>query len=139
MKKKILLSVLVLLIAFCAIACGKRVPKEGLWKDATYTTDKEFGKGAKTLYFEVKAENQSVTFTIHSDKETVGEALVDNKLVAGEQSAFGLYVKVVNGMTADWDVDQSYWAFYKDGAFSLTGVDTTKFADGDHYEFVYSK
>ena len=34
------------------------------------------------------------------------------------------------------DGEQAYWALYKDGAYSMTGVDTTPIADGEHYELV---
>ena len=87
----------------------------------------------------MKAEEQSVTFTIKTDKEILGDALLEHDLIAGEEGDYGLYVKVVNGMTADYDVDQSYWAFYKDGEYMMTGVDGTEIADGEHYELVYTK
>ena len=44
-----------------------------------------------------------------------------------------------SGITADYDVDQSYWGFYKGGEYMMTGVDSTVIADGDAYELVYSK
>ena len=50
------------------------------------------------------------------------------------QSEYGLYIKVVNGITADYDVDQSYWGFSKGGEYMMTGVDGTPFADGEVYE-----
>lgn len=67
------------------------------------------------------------------------DALLEHSLVAGDESEYGLYVKVVNGMTADFDVDQAYWAFYKDGEMMNTGVDGATIADGEHYELVYTK
>jgi hypothetical protein len=88
---------------------------------------------------EVKVEEQSVTFTIKTDKTTLGEALMEHGLIAGDVGQFGLYVKVVNGITADYDIDQSYWAFTKNGEMMLTGVDMTNIADGEHYELVYTK
>ena len=108
-------------------------------QSAPYLKNAEFGKGATTVQVEVSAEEQSVTFTLHTDKTTLGDALLEHKLIAGEESAYGLYVKVVNGMTADYDVDQSYWAFYKDGEYMMTGVDGTEISDGEHYELVYTK
>ena len=50
-----------------------------------------------------------------------------------------VYIKSVNGITADYDVDRSYWAFNKNGEMMLTGVDMTNIADGEHYELVYTK
>ena len=88
---------------------------------------------------EVKAGDDSVTFTIKTDKETLGEALMEHSLIDGEQGAYGLYIKKVNGITADYDVDKSYWAFYIDGEYALTGVDTTKITDGIIYRLEYAK
>lgn len=132
----LLLAVALLL---CATACGDKVAKEGLWKDATYLNDTTFGKGAKTVEVEVKAGEQSITFTIKTDKATLADALLEHKLVAGDESQYGLYVKVVNGITADYDVDQSYWAFCKNGEMMMVGVSSAEIADGEHYELVYTK
>ena len=113
---------------------GNTVSKSGVWANATYLADKEFGTGAKTVQVEVKAEGQSVTFTIHTDKATLGEALLEHGLIVGEDGPYGLYVKFVNGIEADYDKDQTYWALYKSGVYMMTGVDTTNIADGEHYE-----
>ena len=137
-KTAALLSVLLLAAIFVLSACNT-VDAEGLWENATYRRDMEFGKGATTVYVEVKAGDNSVTFTINTDKETLGDALIEHDLISGEEGQFGLYVKKVNGITADYDVDASYWGFYKDGEYMLTGVDTTVIADGEHYELVYTK
>ena len=111
----------------------------GVWEDATYRSDKEFGEGSKTIEVEVKVEEQSVTFTIHTDAKTLGEALLAHKLIEGEDGPYGLYVKKVNGMLADYDVNQRYWSFCKGGTALMTGVDSTDIADGEHYEIVYAK
>ena len=129
---------LTLLFIFALVACGKEEAKD-LWKDATYTEDTVLGEGAKTVTVEVKAEEKTVTFTIKTDKETVGAALIEHKLLDGEQGDYGLYVKKVNGITADYDVDQSYWAFYIDGEYAMTGVDGTPLDESATYQLVYTK
>lgn len=121
------------------VACQKGVDVKGLWEKATYTKDTTFGNGKTTVMVEVKVEDQSVTFTIKTDKTTLGEALLEHDLIAGDQGQFGIYIKSVNGITADYDVDRSYWAFNKNGEMMLTGVDMTNIADGEHYELVYTK
>ncbi len=132
--------VLAVLCLFSLVACGNtEEPQTGLWANATYTQDTTFGDGAKTVVVEVKAEETAVTFTVKTDKSTVGEALLEHDLIAGDESEYGLYVKVVNGITADHDVDQSYWAFYIDGEYAMTGVDTTEITEGAAYQLVYTK
>ena len=137
--KKILSVLLCLAVLFSFASCFGNTDTEALWDSAIYKTDTELGEGSKTVYVEVVVEDNSVTFTIHTDRTILGDALVDHNLVEGEQGAYGLYVKKVNGITADYDVDHSYWGFYKNGEYLLTGVDTTEFTDGDHYELIYSK
>lgn len=47
--------------------------------------------------------------------------------------------KTVNGMTADYDKDGVYWAFYIDGKYAMTGVDATNITDGAQYAFRMEK
>ena len=107
-----------------------------VWADATYTEDTELGEGAKVLTVECTAGGKTVTFTIHTDAATVGEALKPLGLITGEDSEFGMYVKTVNGMAADYDADGYYWAFYADGEYAPTGVDSTDIAEGVTYALV---
>ena len=137
MKKRILVSVLLILaMILCSVSCNK-VPKEGLWEDATYRRDTNLGEGDVEFYVEVKAGDESVTFTIRTDKQMLGAALLEHELIAGEESQYGLYVKVVNGITADYDKDGHYWSLEQNGEMLMTGVDSTPIVNGAHYEFVY--
>jgi hypothetical protein len=96
------------------------------------------GEGEKTLTVELKVNEHLITFTLKTDKATVGEALIENELVSGDEGPYGLYVKVVNGMTADYDIDQSYWAFYINGEFAMTGIDMTEIKEGEIYRLEYA-
>ena len=69
----------------------------------------------------------------------LGDALIEHNLISGENGPYGLYVKVVNGITADYDINQSYWSLSKDGEYLQTGVDVTEISDGEHYELTYTK
>ena len=136
---RITVSALLSLIMLLSLFACNTVDAEGLWADATYRRDMEFGKGAKTAVVEVVVADEMITFTIHTDKETVGAALVEHDLIAGDESEYGLYVKKVNGITADFDVDQSYWAFYINGEMAMTGVDGAQITDGETYRLTYTK
>lgn len=110
-----------------------------IWSTALYTENTELGEGEKTLSLTVEADGHSVVFTLHTDAETVGDALLKLQLVEGENGAYGLYIKKVNGMLADYDVDQTYWSFLHGGEYMMTGVDATALNDGDAYELVRAK
>ena len=83
----------------------------------------------------VDQEGSETQFAIHTDKETVGEALLELGLIDGEESGYGLYVKTVNGITVDYDKDGAYWAFYINGEYASSGVDSTKITEGESYSF----
>ena len=141
MKNKmrpLLTAVLCVMMLACMTACTREEEK-GIWADAKYTEDTELGEGSKTVKVVVEAEEKKITFTIHTDETILGDALLAHELVEGEDGDFGLYIKKVNGMLADYDVDQTYWGFYQNGEYMMTGVDTTEFADGDQYELVRTK
>ncbi len=94
------------------------------------------GEGKTKFYFTVvDKEGNETGFEIHTDEETVGAALVGLELIAGENGQYGLYVKTVNGITADYDKDGVYWAFYVNGEYASTSVDATKIAEDEHYSF----
>ena len=139
--KKTLTAVLAMLLILASVftlsACFDTVDAEGLWENATYRRDKSFGNGEKTVKVEVKVGEDSVTFTVKSDEKYLGDALAEHGLIEGEEGQFGLYIKKVNGMLADYDVDRSWWGFYKNGEYQMLGIDLTEFADGEHYELVY--
>lgn len=80
-------------------------------------------------------EGKETTFDYTSDKSTLGDALVAEGLIAGEEGEYGLYVTTVNGITLDWEKDGKYWAFYVDGEYAATGVDATELAEGAVYSF----
>lgn len=136
--KTLLIAVLCIMMLACMTACSKE-ETTGLWADAKYTEDTELGKGSKTVKVVVEAEDKKITFTIHSDETILGDALTEAELIEGEEGPYGLYLKKVNGMLADYDVDQTYWGFYQNGEYMMTGVDMTEFADGDQYELVREK
>ena len=141
MKKtvKSIVSILLSLMFIVTLASCNTVDAIGLWENATYLRDMEFGNGEKTVVVEVKAGEEQITFTVNTDESTVGAALLEHELIAGESSRYGLYVKVVNGITADYDVDMSYWAFYINGEYAMTGVDSTEITEGAVYRLEYTK
>ena len=147
--KALLLPVIVLLIAAsvtvlaggCKKNNGKTEPTAqpvATEEPADNTQDgrTSLGTGAVEFFFDVKdADGNETKFTIHTDKATVGEALLELKLIEGEESAYGLYVKTVNGKTYDYNEDGKYWAFYIGGEYASTGVDSTNVEAGQTYAF----
>ena len=141
MKRILSLVVATVLLAatvLCATSCGKTV--SGETTSTTSATEAappiEIGEGATAFTFEIThMDGSQKTYAVKTDAETVGEALVSLGLIAGENGAYGLYVKTVDGETVDWDTHQKYWAFYENGAMAMNGVDNTKVVAGASYAF----
>ena len=132
----ILCIVLTASIALFTTGCnGTDTPPSGA-DAAQQDNSAQLGEGSTKFDFTVvDKEGTETNFEIHTDKETVGEALLELGIIAGEESQYGLFVKTVNGITADYDKDGVYWAFYINDEYALTGVDSTKIAEGEHYSF----
>ena len=139
LKKAVaLLLALALVLALCACAKTNSIP-EG--KTTVGVKNGEtLGAGNTTFSVEVTdAEGAKITFTVKTDEKTVGAALQALDLIGGERGDYGLYVKEVTGITADYEADGSYWAFYIDGQYAATGVDLTDVQDGAVYGFAVEK
>jgi len=145
MRKRLAMIIRVALILTMALSLVACKGKSDTAADTSAVTETAadsnvLGEGAVEFTFEVVDGNGNTTeFTINTDKKTVGEALQDVSLIEGEDSEYGLYVKTVNGITADYDVDQTYWAFYIDGEYASTGVDSTDVVAGSTYSFKVEK
>lgn len=98
------------------------------------------GEGEKSFVTEVvDADGNTVKFTVQTNEKTVGEALQKLGVIDGEEGDYGLYIKTVNGITADYNKDGVYWAFYVDGEYAMTGADMTDVVDGTVYTFRVEK
>ena len=82
-----------------------------------------------------KADGTTKTFTVKSDKENVGDALIAEGLIEGEEGAYGWFITKVDGEYHKWEDDGKYWAFYIDGAYASTGVSSTPITAGATYTF----
>ena len=96
---------LIVAMALCTTGCNgggdKNISSESGQAGAAESA-KSLGEGSKEFAFTVTDRDGNETaFEIHTDKETVGEALLELDLIAGEESEYGLFVKTVNGITVD--------------------------------------
>ena len=106
----------------------------------TSSETQTIGEGAKSFSFSSTDGDGVVTnWTVRTDAENIGDALVKVNLVSGEVGDFGLMVDTVNGKTLVYATDKAYWAFHIDGEYASTGVDSTPVEEGKTYSFVYTK
>lgn len=147
-KKHLSLFLCIMLIAATALftnGCSQKQETENPESviettDASASQDTILGEGETSFAFTVVDKDGNETqFEIHTDKTIVGEALLELGLISGDEGDYGLYVKEVNGITADYDTDGTYWAFYVDGEYAMSGVDSTEITEGSVYAFKVEK
>lgn len=149
MKKMLTLigcMVLIAAMALTTLGCGSKEPAA---TEPAATTPTEaapaedvtvMGEGATAFDFSVvDLEGNEETFRIQTDETTVGAALMNLGLIEGEDGPYGLYVMKVNGITAIYEEDGTYWAFYENGEYGMTGVDQTEIDPAVAYSFVQTK
>ena len=130
--------VLIAALALMITGCGSKEVDSPVPQTSGDVT--VMGEGATVFQFSVVDLDETETkFEIHTDETTVGAALIKLGLIEGEEGPYGLYVKKVNGITAVYEEDGSYWAFYENGEYGLTGVDMTDIDPDVAYSFVKTK
>ena len=134
---RILCAVLISALGILAAACGSKKQAVDMTADGNVTV---VGEGSTVFTFQMKdADGKVFEWEVHTDEKTVGEALLKVGLIEGESGEYGIYVKKVNGIEADYDKDQAYWAFYVDGEYGMSAADLTEIEAGKVYAFVYEK
>ena len=125
-------------MTFCG--CQKKDEVELKQTAEIFSDGDIIGEGEKEFEFSVKYENgETEKCIVKTDKKTVGDALLENEIITGEDGPYGLYVKSVNGAVADFDKTGTYWAFYVNGEYATSGVDSTEIKDGEKYSFEIGK
>lgn len=94
------------------------------------------GEGQHSFTFQVTmTDGTAYNYTIQTDAETVGQALLDLGLIDGDQGDYGLYVTTVLGVTLDYTADGYWWALSENGTDTTVGVDGLTVTDGSTYAF----
>ena len=95
--------------------------------------------GEKIITVEVVHKDGSEkSFDFQTDHEYLGAFLVEINLISGTESQFGIFVNTVDGETADYATDGSWWQLLCDGEAAQTGADSIVLEDGATYTWVYT-
>lgn len=120
--KKLLALLLALVLTLALAACGQKEENK---------TDDQTNDPAITD--QDNAADEKVTLPV-ADGAVIGQGAV--AFTVEVQGADG---KTVNGETADYDADGTYWGFYINGEYAMTGVDATTLEAGTTYAFRVEK
>ena len=127
MNKKILLAVIALVVV-AAVMVG-----------VYFATRPEPVDGQKTITVTVVHKvGTSKDFTYKTQEEYLGPVLQSEGLVEGEMGEYGLFITAVDGETADYSVDQSWWMLCVGEESATTGADAVVIEDGGLYKLIYT-
>ena len=94
--------------------------------------------GAKAITVTVvHSDGTEKVFNYNTDAEKLGAYLEEQGLIESQGADAGMF-HTVDGEKADWNVNQSYWAFYLGEDYAMTGIYDTDITDGGVYKLVYT-
>ena len=126
-NKKLAIAALALLVVIGLMA--------GVWM----ATRPETETGSKAYSVTVVHKDGTVKdFAYRTDAEYLAEALLEEGLVSGEDSQYGLTIITVDGEDAVWDTDNAYWAIWIGEEMSMTGASEIPVYDGSTFKLEYT-
>ena len=122
--KKILALILSVLMLLTLAACStKTVEGDGSAKKFSVTV--------------VHADGSEKKLDYETDAAKLGGFLEEQGLIQSEGADDGMF-HTVDGEKADWNVNQSYWAFYVGEEYAISGIYDTAIEAGAAYKLVYT-
>lgn len=123
-------AAITVLSLFALVACNKS-------KNNDFVNDNGSVVVQKSVDFKIVLEDKSVkTVHLKTEKSTLAEALVEAGII--EYKGDGFYT-TIDGVTADFNKDGSWWCITKGGEMLNYGLNDLKIADGETYEATYTK
>ena len=142
MKNKKTWIIVIAFVVLVALVGGLWLMSQGISNaepNATTGTD-EAGNvvlGASFTVVVVHADKSEKTFTYITEETNLGAFLEAEGLIDSQGSDAGMFHSV-DGEKADWNENQSYWAFYIGGEYAMTGIYDTAICDSTTYKLEYN-
>ena len=126
-NKKLVIAAIAIAVVIALMA--------GIW----FATRPETQSGSKAYTVTVVHKDGTVKdFAYRTDEEYLAGALLEEGLIAGEDSQYGLTIITVDGEDAVWATDNAYWAIWVGEEMSMTGASETPVYDGSTYKLEYT-
>lgn len=129
MKNKKLVIALLAFVAVVGLAAG-------LWFGLQNKPQDTGAEGASFTVVVVHGDKTEKTFSYTADG-MLGDVLEEKGLISSEGADEGMF-HTVDGEKADWNENQSYWGFYIEGEYAMTGIYDTAICDGTTYKLEYT-
>lgn len=98
-------------------------------------------EGSKSITIEVvDDQKKSTTYDLKTDADYLKEAMdeVEGLTYSGEDTAYGYTLYTVNGVTADFNVDNAYWSIYVNNEYGQFSLDKQPINDKDAFKVEYT-
>lgn len=127
MNNKKLVLVAIALVAMVAVLAG-----------VYFATRPTASQGTKAITVTVvHSDGTEKVFSYRTDAEKLGAFLEEEGLIDSTGADPGMF-HTVDGEKADWNANQSYWAFYLGEDYAMSGIYDTNITTGDVYKLVYT-
>ena len=111
----------------------------GLMLGVYMATRPETAAGSKSITVTVAHSDGSENeFSYKTDAEFLGEALLAEGLIAGEDGPYGLTLITADGEEVVWDRDNAYWQIYIGEEAAVVGISQIPVYDGGSYSLEYT-
>ena len=142
MKNKKLMIVILAFVAVVGLVAGLWFGLQGKpAQTPTTTTGTDAAGNAVTgISFTVTVvhgDKTEKTFSYTAQGGMLGDVLEAEGLIESEGADDGMF-HTVDGEKADWNENQSYWAFYIGSDYAMTGIYATAIEDGAAYKLEYT-
>jgi len=139
-KKTTIFAIIALVVLVAVVAAAYFLMGPGKPADTGSTTGTdEAGNTVSGCSFSVvvvHADQTEKTFS-YTASGKLGAFLEAEGLISSEGADPGMF-HTVNGEKADWNTNQSYWAFYLGEEYAMTGIYDTDIEEGVTYKLVYT-
>ena len=123
-KKITVIAVAALLVAIILAA--------GVW----FLNRPQTSEGEKNITFTIVYNDKTEeVIKIDTDEEYLANALADEGIITYDESG---YYTTIKGVTADYNVDTSWWAIYEGETMASVGLNELPVVDGGEYAAVYT-
>ena len=126
-NKKLVIASVVLAAAIALMACLFLV-----------TRPDTVAGGKEISVTVIHSDGSETVFEYTTEAEYLGDVIVAEGLVNGEDGPYGLYFDTVDGEQAVWETDQAYWSILIGEEYATTGADGIVLTDGGEYSLVYT-
>ena len=86
----------------------------------------------------IHGDGREKVVSVETTAEYLSQVLLSEGLAEGTEGPYGLEIHTVDGETASWEENQSYWALYIGEEYATTGADGIVLTDGGEYRLEYT-